>query len=166
MNSAARLFEPCSATITTLKEGKLHWDAMAQIVPSFDHEAARAVYPIPFDPDHAPSARAILERRIIAIPDTHAPDTPEYTRRVSAAGGFRSITFVPLIHENRGIGTIILTHPQTGFRFSDKQLALLQTFADQAVIAIENMRLFNEVQTRTQRPHGGAGAADSDLGSS
>ena len=151
VNSAAKLFEPCSATITTLKEGKLHWNAFAQIVPSFDHEAARAVYPIPFDPDHSPSTRAILERRIIAIPDTNAPDTPEYTRRISAAGGFRSITFVPLIHENRGIGTIILTHIQTGFRFSDKQLALLQTFADQAVIAIENARLFNETEEALER---------------
>src|SRR6202171_1061635 len=150
VNSAAKLFEPCSATITTLKEGKLHWNAVAQIVPSFDHAAARAVYPIPFDPDHSPSARAVLERRIIVIPDTNAPDPPEYTRRVAAAGGFRNIIFVPLIHENRGIGTIILTHPQPGFRLSDKQLALVQTFADQAVIAIENARLFDEVQARTE----------------
>jgi two-component system, NtrC family, sensor kinase len=150
VNSAAKLFEPCSATITTLKEGKLHWNAVAQIVPSFDHAAARAVYPIPFNPEHSPSARAVLERRIIVIPDTNAPDTPEYTRRVAAAGGFRNIIFVPLIHENRGIGTIILTHPQPGFRLSDKQLALVQTFADQAVIAIENARLFDEVQARTE----------------
>jgi feruloyl-CoA synthase len=57
---------------------------------------------------------------------------------------------VPLIHDNRGIGTIILTHPQTGFRFSDKQLALLQTFADQAVIAIGNVRLFEEVEAKTR----------------
>jgi GAF domain-containing protein len=150
VDSAARLFEPCSATITTLKEGKLYWNASAQIIPSFDHEAASAVYPISFDPVHSPSSRAVLERRIIAIPDTHALDTPKSTRIISAAGGFRSITFVPLIHENRGIGTIILTHPQAGFRFSDKQLAQLQTFADQAVIAIENVRLFDEVQARTR----------------
>jgi signal transduction histidine kinase len=150
VNSAAGLFEPCSATITTLKEGKLYWNASAQIIPSFDHEAAKAAYPIPFDPVSSLSARATLERRMIAIPDTHAPDTPESTRRISAAGNFRSITFVPLIHENKGIGTIILTHPQAGFRFSDKQLALLQTFADQAVIAIENVRLFNEVEARTR----------------
>jgi len=149
VNSAAKLFDPCSATITTLKEGKLHWNAIAQIVPSFDHAAARAVYPIPFDPEHSPSARAVLERRIIVIPDTNAPDTPEYTQRVAAAGGFRNIIFVPLIHENKGIGTIILAHPQPGFRLSDKQLALVQTFADQAVIAIENARLFDEVKART-----------------
>src|SRR5258707_419981 len=150
VNSAAKLFDPCSATITTLKEGKLHWNAIAQIVPSFDHAAARAVYPISFDPDRSPSARAMLERRIIVIPDTDAPGTPEYTRNVAAAGGFRNIIFVPLIHENKGIGTIILTHPRPGFRLSDKQLALLQTFADQAVIAIENARLFDEVQARTE----------------
>ena len=150
VNSAARLFEPCSATITTLKDGKLHWNAVAEIVPSFDHAAAEAVYPIDFDPDRSPSAHAILERRIIVIPDTNAADTPEYTRRVAAAGGFRNIIFVPMIHENRGIGTIILTHPQPGFRLSEKQLALIQTFADQAVIAIENARLFDEVQAKTR----------------
>src|SRR6266404_5991379 len=73
VNSAAKLFEPCSATITTLKDGKLHWNALAQIVPSFDHKAAEATYPILFDPDRSPSARAILERRIIQIPDIKAP---------------------------------------------------------------------------------------------
>src|SRR5882762_5602478 len=56
VNSAARLFEPCSATITTLKAGKLYWNASAQIIPSFDHEAAKAAYPIPFDPDSSLSA--------------------------------------------------------------------------------------------------------------
>jgi two-component system NtrC family sensor kinase len=150
VNSAARLFQPCAATITTLKDGKLHWNAVAELVRTFDHEAAEATYPIPFDPDRAPSSRAILERRIIMIPDTDAPGTPEFTRRIAAAGGFRSITFVPLVHEDKGIGTIILTHPTVGFKHSDKQLALIQTFADQAVIAIENARLFEEVQAKTR----------------
>src|SRR6202008_5031467 len=65
------------------------------------------------------------------------------------AGKFRSITFVPLLREGIGIGTIILTHPEAGFKLSPKQLALVQTFADQAVIAIENARLFNDVQAKT-----------------
>jgi two-component system NtrC family sensor kinase len=146
VNSAATLFQPCAATITTLKDGKLHWNAVAELVPSFDHKAAEASYPIPSDPDRAPSARAILERRIIEIPDTEAPETPEITRKIAADGGFRSILFVPLVLEDKGIGTIILTHPTAGFRHSDKQLALIQTFADQAVIAIENSRLFNETR--------------------
>jgi signal transduction histidine kinase len=149
VNSAAMLFAPCTAVITTLKDDKLHWNALATLQSDFDFSGAKAVYPLPFDPDRSPSARAILEHRIIEIPDTDAPDTPEYTRKASAAGGFRSATFVPLVHHGRGIGTIILTHPQAGFRLSERQLALVKTFADQAVIAIQNARLFDEVQART-----------------
>jgi signal transduction histidine kinase len=57
---------------------------------------------------------------------------------------------VPLLRDGIGIGTMILTHPEAGFKLSPKQLALVQTFADQAVIAIENARLFDEVQERTK----------------
>jgi len=149
VNSAARLFEPCGATITTLNEGKLHWNATAATLPDFDIERAKAIYPIPSDPERAPSARALMERRIIEIPDISAPTTPVFARKAAAAGGFRSATFVPLIKQDKGIGTIILTHLQAGFKLSEKQLALVRTFADQAVIAIENARLFDEVQAKT-----------------
>jgi two-component system, NtrC family, sensor kinase len=151
VDSAARLFEPCGATITTLKEGKLRWNASAATLPDFDIDRAKAIYPIPFDPERSPSARALLERRIIEIPDIAAPDTPEFTRKAAAAGGFQSATFVPLIKQEKGIGTIILTHLRAGFRLSEKQLALVSTFADQAVIAIENARLFNETQEALER---------------
>ena len=151
VNSAARLFGPCGATITTLTDGKLHWNATGTSLPDFDFKRARSVYPIPFDPERSPSARAILERRIIEIPDVEAPDTPEFTRQAASAGGFKSITFVPLVSQDKGIGSIILNHPQAGFRLSEHQLALVQTFADQAVIAIENARLFNETQEALER---------------
>ncbi|MEH2588653.1 GAF domain-containing protein [Bradyrhizobium sp. AZCC 1721] len=151
VNSAAKLFEPCSATITTFEDGELHWSATAASITGFDVDRARSVYPIPFDPDRSPSARAILERRIIEIPDVTAPDTPEFTRKAAIAGRFRSITFVPLIDQEQGIGTIIFTHPQAGFRFSEGQLAIVQTFADQAVIAIQNARLFNETREALER---------------
>jgi two-component system NtrC family sensor kinase len=151
VKSAANLFGPCGATITTLKDGKLHWNATGSSLPGFDTEQAKAVYPIPFDPDRAPSARAVLERRIIEIPDVAAPDTPEFTRQAASASGFKSITFVPLLNQDQGIGTIILSHPQAGFRLSENQLALIQTFADQAVIAIENARLFNETREALER---------------
>jgi two-component system, NtrC family, sensor kinase len=150
VDSAARLFEPCGAAITTLKDGQLHWNATAATLPDFDIQRAKAIYPIPFDPERAPSARALLERRIIEIPDIAAPETPEFTRKAAAAGGFRSVIFVPLIKQDKGIGTIILTHLRAGFKLSEKQLALVRTFADQAVIAIENTRLFDEVQARTR----------------
>jgi two-component system NtrC family sensor kinase len=151
VDSAARLFEPCGATITTLKDGKLEWNASAATLPDFDINRAKAIYPIPFDPERSPSARALLERRIIEIPDIVAPDTPEFTRKAAAAGGFQSATFVPLIKQEKGIGTIILTHLRAGFRLSEKQLALVSTFADQAVIAIENARLFNETREALER---------------
>jgi two-component system NtrC family sensor kinase len=150
VRSAAKLFEPCSATITTLKDDKLHWNATAASISGFDVERVRSVYPIAFDRDRAPSARAILERRVIEISDVAAPDTPEFTRNAAAAGNFRSITFAPLVDREQGIGTIIFTHPQAGFRYSKRQLALIQTFADQAVIAIQNARLFNLCCLRRQ----------------
>jgi GAF domain-containing protein len=146
VKSAAKLFGPCGATITTLKDGQLYWNATESTLPGFETERAESVYPIAFDPVRSPSARAMLERRIIEIPDVLAPDTPEFTRKAAAAGGFRSITFVPLVNRDNGIGTIILSHPRAGFRLSEKQLALIKTFADQAVIAIQNARLFNETQ--------------------
>jgi two-component system, NtrC family, sensor kinase len=93
----------------------------------------------------------MLKRQIIEIPDIAAADTPEFTRKAGAAGEFRSTTFVPLVHQDTfSIGTIILSHPEAGFRLSEKQLALVRTFADQAVIAIENARLFNETQEALQ----------------
>jgi two-component system NtrC family sensor kinase len=148
--SAARLFEPCETTIITVHDGLLHWQATASLGrPVEAIERVKRLYPMPFDLVNSPSSRAIDERRIIEIPDATAPDTPDSTRRAQSAGGFRSITFVPLLRDGVGIGTIILTHPQAGFRLSPKQLALVQTFADQAVIAIENARLFDEVQAKT-----------------
>jgi hypothetical protein len=89
VQSAARLFYPCTATITTLKDGFLHWNGSASLQPLDVHRVHRAqqVYPVPFDPERVPSARAILERRTVVIPDATAPDTPEFTRKVRAAGG-------------------------------------------------------------------------------
>jgi signal transduction histidine kinase len=149
--SAARLFTPCETTITTVHDGQLYWRATASLGrPVEAIERVRSVYPLPFDIENSPSARAIHERRIIEIADATAPGTPENTRRAQSAGEFRSITFVPLLRNGIGIGTIILTHPEAGFKLSPKQLTLVQTFADQAVIAIENARLFDEVQQRTK----------------
>src|SRR5439155_737974 len=115
VSSAARLFEPCSATITTRKGEKLYWDATASSISGYNNERASAIYPIPFDPERSSSARAMLDRRTIQIPDVAAPDTPDLVRKAAAAGGFRSITFVPLVDRQQGIGTIIFTHPQAGF---------------------------------------------------
>jgi GAF domain-containing protein len=94
------------------------------------------------------TGRALLEGRTIHIPDVRAD--PEYTMTDSISiGGDRAILAVPLMREGNPIGVITLMRP-TASPFTDKQIELLTTFADQAVIAIENVRLFDEVQTRTK----------------
>src|SRR5262249_33701182 len=91
--------------------------------------------------------RALLERKSVQIPDVLADS--EYTAQEAARlGGFYTILRVPLLGEGAPIG--LLSMQRAVVRpFSDKQIELAETFADQAVIAIENVRLFDEVQART-----------------
>jgi len=96
------------------------------------------------------SGRAVVDRKPVHVRDLHAdegepfPDSQELARRTSV----RTVLSVPLLRENESIGAIVLRRTEVQ-PFSDKQISLLQTFADQAVIAIDNVRLFDEVQART-----------------
>src|SRR5215831_11639963 len=151
VESAAKLFDPCIVNINSLEDAQQVYRAAASVRYELKIEAAKSFYPIPFDPERSAASRAILEQRIVEIPDAAAPDTPELTRKAQQAlGNYRSVTFVPLIREGKGIGVISLAHPEPGFKLGDKQLALVQTFADQAVIAIENTRLFEAEQASTR----------------
>ncbi len=87
--------------------------------------------------------RAVLECRALQIADTHAPTAPPYARAHADQLAFRSIASAPLVRDGVAIGVIAVSSPEPG-ALSDKQMALLATFADQAVIAIENVRLLNE----------------------
>jgi two-component system NtrC family sensor kinase len=92
--------------------------------------------------------RAALEGKTVHIPDVLAD--PEYTATdYQRLGGYRSNLAVPLLREGVPIGVFSLTRPIVK-PFTDKQIELVETFADQAVIAIENVRLFDEVQARTR----------------
>jgi two-component system NtrC family sensor kinase len=92
--------------------------------------------------------RSVLEKRTIHIADVQTQDefpvSSEYARRL----GYRTGLFVPLIREGVAIGVIALRRAEAQL-FTERQVALLQTFADQAVIAIENTRLLNELRQRT-----------------
>jgi len=93
--------------------------------------------------------RAILDRVTVLIPDVEAD--PDYRQHaLSRAIGWRSGLFVPMLREGVPIGVIMVARAEPG-PFSDNKVALLQTFADQAVIAVENVRLFTELQSRTSK---------------
>src|SRR5262249_61662224 len=76
------------------------------------------------------------------------PGVPDRLRAVARGLGYRSLGVVPLLRPDEAIGTIAVTRREPG-GFTDDEIALLKTFADQAVIAIENARLLTELQTRT-----------------
>ncbi len=112
-------------------------------------QAFEQVYPRPVEGSAIP---IVLEkRRQTYFRDIlHDPHTPESLRQSARAlGGNFSNVITPMIWEGRGVGVISVTRAPHAV-YSERELALLRTFADQAVIAIENARLFNETQTRTR----------------
>src|SRR5262249_51468687 len=111
-------------------------------------EMNRRAYPAPPSRKSA-AARAILERGFVQIPDTNAD--PDYVLGAMAVvGKYRSVVAVPIIRDDNAIGSIAVARAQAGL-LPDPQVELLKAFADQAAIAIENVRLFEAEQQRTQQ---------------
>src|SRR5215469_16187471 len=120
-------------------DGKLiHFAAEHGLSPEYI-EAISKTYPLP--PGRASAAaRAVLTGAIAEIPDVQAD--PDYEHRDGAETmDFRSLLAVPMLKDGYAVGTIVIARNQTG-QFPEQQIELLRTFADQAVIAIENVRLF------------------------
>src|SRR5262245_38624237 len=91
--------------------------------------------------------RAILDCAIVHVPDVL--EDAEYSREFALAGGWRAVLAVPLFSDGQSVGAITVGKREPT-PFSEQQIQLLKTFADQAVIAIENVRLFEAEQTRTR----------------
>jgi GAF domain-containing protein len=109
-------------------------------------EALRAAYPSPVSHRSA-GGRAVLTGRAVHIPDVR--EDPDYEFAGLQGAGLRSMLSVPMLRHGTAIGAIVVHTWGTSRPFSSKQMELLQTFADQAVIAVENARLFKELQART-----------------
>jgi GAF domain-containing protein len=96
-----------------------------------------------------PPGKAVRERRVVLIADFETdPEVPEAVRIGARLRGSRSNVTVPMLRDNSCLGVIVVGKREPGL-FPDEQVQLLTTFADQAVIAIENVRLFTELQART-----------------
>jgi signal transduction histidine kinase len=146
VESAARLCEADQAAITRQIGGKF-FRAEAY---GFSPEFMDFVRNVPVEAETGTVlGRALLKGTIIQIPDVLAD--PDYTwTEAQRLGGFRTILGVPMLREGVPIGVLGLARSEVR-PFTDKQIGLVSTFADQAVIAIENVRLFDEIQEKSRQ---------------
>jgi two-component system NtrC family sensor kinase len=142
--SANRLVGGFSSTVFRFIDGVAHLKAFTPTTPAAD-QVLQATFPRPFA--DFPPFRMAQAGEVTQIPDTEA--LSDALLDISRARGFRSMLFAPLMNDGVSIGLIAVTRVQLG-NFTDHHVQLLRTFADQAVIAIENARLFEEVQAKTR----------------
>jgi GAF domain-containing protein len=146
LQSATRLCDADMGTITQ-RRGDIFYRSVSHGFPA---EFNAYVKDLPVVPGRETgTGRALLEGKIVHIPDVHAD--PEYTwKEAHELGGFHTMLGVPMLREGTPVGVMALTRKDVR-PFTDKQIELVSTFADQAAIAIENVRLFDEIQEKSRQ---------------
>ena len=144
LESCQRLFAGRNVGINVVgDDGKVHIGAYK----GFGRAELEAHFPVPLSMESG-SGAAIVQRQVVHYPDCDAAGIPEYARRGAHILGNKSVLFAPMLWEGKGVGAIFVGRPVTG-PFSEKEIALLRTFADQAAIAIQNAKLFREIQEKS-----------------
>jgi len=146
VQSAVRLCRATTAAVFRVEDGVVYHPANYGGDPEA-LAAARARYPRPVDIQTMPGM-IVLAGSVVQIPDSEEVGLPDHVRQVGRILGFRSVVGVPMLREGEAVGALLVTRREPG-RFSDPEVELLKTFSDQAVIAIENVRLFKELEART-----------------
>ncbi|NOJ45676.1 GAF domain-containing protein [Bradyrhizobium sp. WSM 1744] len=145
--SAKRLLGGFSTTVLHFVDDELHLVAYTPTSPEAD-KALRASFPRKLA--EFPTFALVRNGETIQFSDTEAEEVPDANRELARLRGFRSVLFTPLMNRGTPVGMISVTREQPG-AFVPHHVQLLQTFADQAVIAIENARLFNETREALER---------------
>ena len=146
LESAARL---CGANMGTFTR-KIGTAFFRTVTYGYTPKFLEMMKDVPVEPTRRTLAgRVLLEGKAIHIPDVQLDADYDWPEARELAG-FRTILGVPLLREGVPIGVLALSRPEVR-PFTDKQIELLTTFADQAVIAIENVRLFDEIQDKNRQ---------------
>ena len=146
-SSAKRLLDGFSTTVLRFIDDELHLVAYTPTSPEAD-EALKSSFPRKLA--ELPTFALVRNGETVQFADTEAEGVPEANRELARLRGFRSVLFTPLMNRSTPVGMISVTRAEAG-AFGPHHVQLLQTFADQAVIAIENTRLFNETKEALQR---------------
>jgi GAF domain-containing protein len=146
-DSAKRLLGAFSTTVLRFIGDELHLVAYTPTDPAAD-EALRTSFPRKLA--EFPTFALVRDGETVQFPDTEAEDVPPANKELGRLRGFRSVLFTPLMNQGTPVGIISVTRAEPG-AFVPHHVQLLQTFADQAVIAIENTRLFNETKEALER---------------
>jgi signal transduction histidine kinase/CheY-like chemotaxis protein len=141
--NAARLCDEAFGAVVVLDGDRITIGA-AHGLEGSELDMFREAYPMRLSPDTV-NGHAILERRVVQVDDLAAE--PGYRLATGRRIGIRTVLAVPMLRDGAPLGTVTVWRREVR-RFSEAQIALLQTFADQAVIALENVRLFHELGAR------------------